>query len=72
MRPVLALWSRCGNLEEWYAGPRHLAELVQQGTWAALECGHYLPEENPRRLTPNPAPTLRRERRFVSRQACRR
>ena len=54
MRPVLALWSRCGNLEEWYAGLRHLAELVQQGTWAALECGHYLPEEHPRETYSEP------------------
>jgi haloacetate dehalogenase len=45
--PVLALWGRRGNLDEWY-------DVI--GVWRgwagdvrgrALECGHYLPEEAP-------------------------
>lgn len=45
--PVLALWGRRANLEQWYDVLevwRGWADVVEG---RALECGHYLPEEAP-------------------------
>jgi haloacetate dehalogenase len=46
--PVLALWSRLGELERWYdvlAIWRDWANDVVQGK--GLDCGHFLDEEAP-------------------------
>jgi haloacetate dehalogenase len=47
--PVLVLWGSRGKLEEWYA----VLDIWQSGAnevrGRALECGHYLPEEAPRK-----------------------
>ena len=45
--PVLALWGRRAQLDEWYhvlAGWRMWADDV---SGRAIDCGHYLPEEAP-------------------------
>jgi haloacetate dehalogenase len=45
--PVLALWGRQGNLEQWYDVPGIWREWADDVRGRALECGHYLPEEAP-------------------------
>jgi haloacetate dehalogenase len=45
--PVLALWGRQGNLEQWYDVPGIWRGWADDVRGRALECGHYLPEEAP-------------------------
>ena len=45
--PVLALWGRQGNLEQWYDVLDVWRGWASNVRGRALECGHYLPEEAP-------------------------
>ncbi len=45
--PVLALWGRHGNLDEWYDVLDVWRGWADEVRGRALECGHYLPEEAP-------------------------
>ncbi|HSL01266.1 MAG TPA: alpha/beta hydrolase [Rubrobacteraceae bacterium] len=45
--PVLVLWGRLGNLEEWYDVLEVWRGWADKVEGRALECGHYLPEEVP-------------------------
>jgi haloacetate dehalogenase len=45
--PVLTLWGKQGNLEEWYDVPGVWRGWASDVRGRALECGHYLPEEAP-------------------------
>ena len=45
--PVLALWSRRGDLEAWYDVPAIWRGWADDVRGRALDCGHYLAEEAP-------------------------
>lgn len=45
--PVLALWSRRGELERWYDVPAVWRGWADDVRGKALDCGHYLAEEAP-------------------------
>jgi haloacetate dehalogenase len=46
---VLVLWGGRGKLEEWYAVLDTWQSGANEVRGRALECGHYLPEEAPRK-----------------------
>jgi haloacetate dehalogenase len=45
--PVMALWGRRGNLEEWYDVLGIWRDWADDARGKALDCGHYLAEEAP-------------------------
>jgi haloacetate dehalogenase len=45
--PVLALWSATGATAAWYDPPSIWRDWAEDVTGAALDCGHFLPEEAP-------------------------
>ena len=45
--PVLVLWSRQGELEEWYDPVAIWRDWADDVRGAAVDCGHYLAEEAP-------------------------
>jgi haloacetate dehalogenase len=45
--PVLALWSRRGELEKWYDVPAIWRDWADDVRGRGLDCGHYLAEEAP-------------------------
>jgi haloacetate dehalogenase len=45
--PVLVLWSRRGELEEWYDVPAIWRDWADDVRGRSLDCGHYLAEEAP-------------------------
>ncbi len=47
--PVLVLWGRQGPLEAWYDVLEVWRDWTDDVRGRALDCGHYLPEEAPRR-----------------------
>ena len=47
-QPLLALWSRGGVVETMYGGLAAWREWAQRPSGAAVDCGHFIPEEAPR------------------------